>query len=296
MTNPYAYWQNALAGVFAAVHDGHPQPGFYKLRRHKEAPWEPVAIWHDADAATGIAVAVGAAYEARDPGQTWLSCAKYPVTEEAYRHACEHGSWPGDPTPEEPRGIGDNQPPDTVSGRVAAAAEKAEAWLKRVAKIETEADANEAGNMKAELIALAKEADGERDKEKRPHLEAGRSIDEKWRLIIAKPQSLAKRLLDLLTPWMNQQSEIKKAAAAEAIATGAEPARVDTKVRVGGARGRAVHMRTEKSAEIVDIMAALTFLKAHPDIIAVVQRIANKMAKDNAPMPGCKIVESKRAA
>ena len=41
----YSYWRDALAGVFGEVHDGDPQPGFYRTRFAKSAPWLPVAIW-----------------------------------------------------------------------------------------------------------------------------------------------------------------------------------------------------------------------------------------------------------
>ncbi len=35
MQNDYAYWRDALTGKFGPIHDGDPQPGFYRLRRRQ---------------------------------------------------------------------------------------------------------------------------------------------------------------------------------------------------------------------------------------------------------------------
>ncbi len=96
----YSYWRNAMAGQFGPVHDGDPQPGFYRARVTfgREVPWTPVAIWDDGN---GL-VAVKHAYIVEKPlivpaDDVWSYCCDNPISEAAYRAVAERGQmWPSE--------------------------------------------------------------------------------------------------------------------------------------------------------------------------------------------------------
>lgn len=293
MTDAYAWWRAALDGVTGPISDGDPQPGFYRTRRQRGGPWLPAAIWIDEHGAAQAVV--GADYEPTDPDAIWIACAKHPVPEADYRAACESGQWPGD-APAPARGMGDNAPPETIEDRIAASIETAEAWLDKVGEIGDTATGDQCANMRAALLALIKDADAQRDAEKRPHLEAGRAVDAKWRPVIDGCKAVADRLRAALTPWLRKLEDEKRARAAEQIAQGATVARADTAARAGGATGKRASLRTQRRAVIEDYPAALQFFAEHPEVKELVQRLANKVAAVNGTVPGVKISTEQVAA
>lgn len=104
MTASYDYWRNALAGHFGPVHEGDPQPGFYRCRilPGKDSPWTPIAIWPLDD---GSLTAMKHAFVVEQPlivdaGEIWTWCCDAPITEEAYRAVAENKlPWPSGPGP-----------------------------------------------------------------------------------------------------------------------------------------------------------------------------------------------------
>src|SRR3954463_2265910 len=85
----YTYWRNALAGQFGAVHDGDPQPGFYRKRTGKAAGYVPVAIWEQ----DGRVLALVDGKEA-DAAEIWTYVCQYPILEEWYRARMIGQPWP----------------------------------------------------------------------------------------------------------------------------------------------------------------------------------------------------------
>lgn len=100
----YRYWRDALAGDFGPVHDGDPQPGFYraKVLPGRDSPWTPIAIWPEAD---GSLVAMKHMYVVERPlivpaEDVWTFCCDNPIPEIAYRAKAELGQpWPSVPYP-----------------------------------------------------------------------------------------------------------------------------------------------------------------------------------------------------
>jgi hypothetical protein len=84
-------WRDALAGKDTALHADVPHSGYYKLRKGKDSPWQPVAIWRkDGE----LVCRVGG--EMRDPLDVWTWAAKTPVSQDDAKHAFVRGHWPGD--------------------------------------------------------------------------------------------------------------------------------------------------------------------------------------------------------
>lgn len=88
----FQHWRDALNGKDVSVEVENPQSGFYKMRAHKGGPWIPVAIWRKDGVLKCRVLDV-----MRDPVETWIRCAKNPVTKQDAKHAFENdGAWPGD--------------------------------------------------------------------------------------------------------------------------------------------------------------------------------------------------------
>jgi hypothetical protein len=95
----YSYWRKALEGEFGPIHDGHPQPGFYRhpLCSKINVPWCPIAIWPDED---GKLLAMKHVFIVEQPvivpaEEVWTFCCDNPISEEAYRAVAENKlPWP----------------------------------------------------------------------------------------------------------------------------------------------------------------------------------------------------------
>lgn len=287
MTDAYKWWRDALAGNMAPVRDGHPEAGFYRRRQYKGGPWVPVAIWHQEG--TGWQCVVGTEYVSADPAETWLFCSSNPVSEADYRHACEHGTWPGDAPAM--AAIGDNNPPadaDALPTRIDEAVREAEGWLAG-RTILSQADADKCETLIEKLGKLGKAADDKRDAEVRPHLEAQREANSRWKPIIERAANQVRAIKAALAPFLKQREAEKRAAAAQLVAGGADPVRADTRASTSGLSGRRVTLRTKRTAVITDYDQALAFFKDNPEMKALVQKLADKVAAINGQVPGVEI-------
>jgi hypothetical protein len=297
MNATYDYWTNALAGKFGAVHDGEPQPGFYRTKAGKA-----VAIWQDGDKM--VAVEGGRSVDAAD---IWTWCCTWPVTEEAYR-AVERGE--GWPDAIETL-IGSNNPPadeaeaDEVENACKAALDAA------AKPVTNQTEADKLGNHRDRLAKLYKAKEGERVAEKEPHLEAGRQVDAKFKPILAKVEDAGKAVKATLTKWLvAEQSRIDaenaakakaereaREAAAAANLPPPEPAPVQEPEKPrAGTVGRASALRTFKSAVITDYAKALAAVANHAEVKELVQTLADRAARADIAMDGCEIKVEKRAA
>lgn len=219
MTTATHYQQN-LAGAQVALHDGHPEPGYYKMRLGKGGPWVPVAIWEK----DGEMVAVrgdGKGGRTRvDPNDIWTYVAGNPVMQDDAKYAFTNGKWEGDaPT------IGDNsrEYPATYEGISAEFddyAEMVQQFLSDITKaggIKEKALADRASNM-ADAIGdvkggIARRAEEMREALVRPHLDAQRDINKQFKPIVEGGDTLAKQLRRVSGAWAKaEQDRLQKIA------------------------------------------------------------------------------------
>lgn len=263
MTTATHYQQN-LAGAPVALHDGHPMPGYYKMRLgSKTGPWVPVAIWEK----DGVMVAVrgdGKGGRTRvDPNDIWTYVAGNPVKQADAKYAFEHGRWEGDaPT------IGDNsrEYPETYEGIEAEFndyAEMVRQFLADITKdggIKEKVKADQASNM-ADAIGtvkggIAKRADEMREALVRPHLDAQREINSKFKPLIDEAKTLDAQLRRAAGAWAKAEQDRLQKIADERARAAREAAEAEAK------RLREAHEAAEK--------AALEALKAGESPIEVV--------------------------
>ena len=113
--------------------------------------------------------------------------------------------------------MGGNNPPaiDAFTSHLADLREEAGAWLEGKA-VESADEAAGLNTLLDLARKTAKDADAARADEKKPHLEAGKEVDAKWKPVI----DAANRIVDCckasLTPWNIAEQKRKEAAAAVA--------------------------------------------------------------------------------
>ena len=183
--------------------------------------------------------------------------------------------------------------------------------------VTTQALADDIGKLLDECRTASKDADKARATEKKPHDDAAKAVQEKWKPLIAKCELAADVAKKALAPFlaaeqakreaeatearriadeaaaaarkaMQEAAEADLAKRAEAEALLAEAEKADKaankagkeRASVGGG-ARAVTLRTVWSAEIVDRRTALNaYLKTNPDaFVDVIQSLANHEAR-----------------
>ena len=174
MSDIYQPYRDMLAGKSVPIHSDKPYPGRYAIQRNGKLI--PVAIGPDRD---GKMTALVDGAEA-DPIAIWVSCAKRPVAQDAYKFRKDNGHWPDEPKPTR----GNNMPSDPFEALKAEIDDKqsqADNLLATHPVIKSQEVCNLFRNMQAQLLALNKRADGMHKDEKAPVLERTREIDEKFR-------------------------------------------------------------------------------------------------------------------
>jgi hypothetical protein len=284
--NLYLWWTMALDGIEIGgpnlpIDLNSPQPGFYRMRRGGH--FEPVAIFPDDDDDVMIALVGGEgnaqSHEADD--RVWLRCCTNPVTEEAYRHAFKTGHW-ADVHP----AILDHFPAiaygserETVAAEVGKRSHEAEEY--QTLGVASDLGAEAAQSLRAKILELVKEADLKREIEKRPHLEAGRRVDEAWRDIIAGGREAAKIISRVVGSYLAKR---------DADATANAPAPTTIK----GGYGRAASVREiRKIASVTDWPALFAHYANDPRAWDLILDLAQKDINRGLTVPHVEIVKEK---
>lgn len=306
------------------IHADHPKAGWYRYRKHKDAPWEACAIFPKNGNLVAI-VGMGKQRRPEDPVRIWTYVADKPVTKEAAKHAFDMGFWPDEPDPSAVRSNLPEDPYERLKALIEDKTQQAQDWINKRPTILQQADCDLARNMQAGLLELNKQADALFKKEKAPLLEAAEACDEKYRFR-THVKNIAAQLADIFGRWMateqkRREAEAKKKFEDEKARVEAERAALQkddpiafhtgsapelpwgpepvAKVQVGGGVGRKAGLRTVWLPKIVDYKAAALHVIEHPDIKAEVERIIKHMVKDakgTIVIPGVEIIESGAAA
>lgn len=315
MTNPYHWWQQALAGAKPEVHEDQPQLGYYKKREGKDGPWVACAIWMSGDK---MVCRIGK--RMADPVEEWTWLARYPISQDEARGWMTTGQWPSD---DRPPPAGHNRPDDPFEAlKFDIDAELEVARELCATPVDNQQVADRYGNRIAVLRELSSKAEKTRKAEKEPHLEAGRAVDAAYKPLVDQLDKAVKHLRSLVGKWMateearlreEQRKAEEERAAAEAKQREAEkaaekanlppppqqeplPTVPDAKVKVGGIRGKAVHLKTERRCVITDHKKALRKFADHDEVKALVAKLAERALRDGEKVPGAELVEERVAA
>jgi len=312
----YTYWQNALRGEFGPVHDEPCRPGFWRKRVSRGGAFVPVAVWVEG----GSLVAIVDGRQTEPDGSLWSYICRYPVTEEAYRQRVETGRWPDEDAAVteslEPPSVGHNNPPtdpaEILSGQIDAALTGVDGY----AEISDDETASRAQSLRSRLLELSGLADKTREAEKKPHLEAGRAVDAKFKPLVDKAKAGADLIRKALSAHETRKDQARRAAEAarlnaeqEAAAARAKaeaagkpapkpvapppPAPVPVQTRVAGAYGRAASIKTIKVCTVTDQDAAYGFLRTHKELVDLIAKLAQRAVDAGYSVPGTTVEEVK---
>jgi hypothetical protein len=353
IVDPFQWWRRActephlIGKPELPIHDGHPQCGYYRRKTARKGPWEPAAIWQDAETGETLAI-TGFAGKEREhhPDDLWTWVAKNPISYEMYAAAFETGRWPDEGSStvdDEPAPMGDNSreltPQEKAEADIRSALADAAVWLKKIGKAApvTQLEADTATNLAGKVHTAAKAAEKVHETLKAPHLKAERALDA-WKRDVCGPQSAAAKakteLLAKVTIFQNAErarleaerrkaqeeaeakaraerqrqmdeinaiaaakaieaaatlkaeeaalelakinDEANKAAQAVAVEVKAEPVKIETNVKTGGAFGRKASGREIWTATITDYAKALAAAADTDEVRAAVQLVANR--------------------
>ncbi|MCA0344472.1 MAG: hypothetical protein LCH99_32810 [Proteobacteria bacterium] len=328
--NPWAWWQSALEGNIGPMHEGQPEQGYYRTR-FKGGQWEPVAIWFENEqwnAMRGDRMV--------DAADAWNFCRTNPVTYEAYQKAIEGAGWDDEPPAPAIGHNLPSDPFEALTLEYRAEKEQAEAfmktpittqdqadkaaiWSKRLAtiakkatdlhKVEKQPSLDEGRRIDDKWRGL-KEEPAEVSKKLKRHMDA--YLQEQAR-IERERQEAARREEERLrreaaeaarkAAEADQQSEVERQAAIERARqleqeAAAKAKEAEAKNASAGRTGARVALRTFVSAKVNDYQAAATalVLMKHPDILAIIDQLANRAIKAGQSLPGIERIEEQRAA
>ncbi len=319
-TDKYAYWRNALAGNFDLLPaaDDDAQPGFYRKRKYSSGPFVPVAIWER----DGNMVAMVENREV-DAGELWIRVSNHPVTEESYRAKMAGNPWPDEDTGVaeslKPASleIGANEPPkdkaDILKEKIDAASANSTVY-KEISDDET---ASKAQSARSRLLELSNEAVKKHDKEKEPHLDAGRAVDKRWFPLRDTAKAAADSIRTALTAHERRKDAERTKAESAHLAAIAEAERVriaaeeagkpapepepipeplpppPPQTAIKGAYGRAASIKMVKVVTVTDQDAAYGFLKTHKEMKELIAALAKRAVIAGLTVPGTVVTEEK---
>jgi len=323
MSDALQFWRDSLAGKYVEIHADAPQHGYYKAKKGKAGPFQPVAIW-DKD---GTLVARHGG-EMVDPFAIWSWCADKPVSKADIEHYKEHGRFPGDID------IGHNSGDVSLLDQLRDYIATASAWLKG-REIKTKVEADQCQNYRTEVLRLKGLVDKERDAKVRPHLDAQRAIQAEYKPLIDEAEEINKLLrtapeafakaeerrleAERRAKWEAEQVRVRKereaieAERAKKLAEDpvaaltepepelpmAPPPPEPVKMQIGGQRGRVGGLKGYWEAEITDYPKALQHYANHPDVVALITKLAKaevKLNKGAVTIPGVRPYEDRRIA
>ena len=302
-TDPWAFWRLQLAGGKPEIKPGHPEQGFYRNRtRNNETralEYEAVAIWYEGETLNCQVIKADKrvvnfiVWEMVD--ELFARCCRSPITVEQFNMIDNGGAWPD---LIEPADIATADMPLDAALAVDLETTKTRAaeWLKNIGgKIETQEHADKIANYATAFAALETKAEKQRKAEKEPHLEAGRAVDAKWKIVTdnasrgkvwAKAKAnefataeAARRVEAARVENARLQAKHAKAVEAQSIANEAllnrdialaemevpaapiaAPAYVEPERVKIGTSGKALSQRTYDVWTLTDVAAALRFL------------------------------------
>jgi hypothetical protein len=213
------------------------------------------------------------------------------------------GRWFDEPPPA-PLRPGSNLPDNFVEAmklRLQGERDEIERFLKD--PVDNQERADKAANWAARLIREVRDPVEEmRIKEKQPHLDDARSVDQTYVPIRDLAASLVKRLKEAPEAWMREEKKrMLEAAGIPALSPNYEPDRrrpyVERVNAKAGTVGSRTSLREVRSGVVDDRMAFATWLveSGNLDYAACEQEIANKLARAKTTAPGMRIHTEEKA-
>lgn len=311
MADQWDFWRRRLAGEVIPIHDGEPQPGFYRVGTPDRQDFQPIAYWFASDGTLRCKLGPSTMLELPRAHELWTFASKNPIPKKIYDRACMGVPWPD---MHEVVTLSNNAPPDdsieSLGEAIADLAREAEKLIK-AGPAESQADADRAADLANRISTLQKKADKARETEKYPHLEACRVVDNKWRPVLAAADIYKAIKSAVIDPFLKAERDRKAAAEAEARRLAAEAARSGDAAKAeaarraasiaanstkAGTRGHSIALRTVTIVEIEDREKLLAYFADRQELTALLQSLAEKAVRAGITVPGVKVTKEQQAA
>jgi len=270
----WTFWRRALQapGLIGSkelpIHPDLPEIGFYRLFSKAKDRWQTCAFFISDDADEMLCCHVdGRLVEQLKMGDVWHRCCRHPISYAAYQDAIQGNGFADEPPPP---ALGHNLSVD-LAEQLKWEFEAEEAVARDLMDRELSQDiADQLAILSKRLSGIRQRADLEHTKEKRPHLEAGRAVDDRWRFRdgVTETVTLLKKHLQ---PWL------------------------DTHETAAGRTGAKVSLRRVYVGEIVNVTLFFEAVRDRPEVRDTLQKVANQLARAHAETPGLVIKEEARA-
>lgn len=286
--DPYQFWRDSVAGLSPQMHESDPQCGFYRWPQKSSygarKTFKSVNYWRDGDVmrCTVDDIEVDPQYGA----DIWVSVGIHWVTYKNQQGYMETGRW------EDEHALvtmGSNQPPDDDSyeGLKAAIEDLAREANKLIVDdkvAQTQAEADQLGNLADRLAELGKKAEDKRKAEKKPHDDAAAAVQEKWRPVVITSEVYKGIKSRLIAPFLSALAKQVREDNEEGI-----------QIRAG-TRGRAMSLRGKKKAKIIDRDAVLAHFKDNEMVSTTLQVLSDRAvrAPDYVSIPGVEVYFEER--
>lgn len=285
MSDAFDWYRAALRGETPPVHENEPQCGYFRVRRGKGGPWVPVAMWAEDGKLVGH---YGDDYtdDADKLCEWWTYACRNPVAYDIYAKAMRGEGWPDDIAEPAIRSNADahTQLSEAIRELIEAAKRELEG-----ADLTDPTTRDKAANYATRVVELGGQANAAREDEKRPFLEGGRNVDEKWRGILDEARGFAKDLKGRIGDALKIVAARSREAGASEVATKA------------GTRGKSVSLRTRKRTVVDDPIAAATWLLTNIDpppfeLLEGLAKAAVRLTEAGAKIPGVRTEVEEYAA
>lgn len=293
MPDQYDRWRQRLAGETVPTYPNEPDPGFYRVRSRDKQSWRTIAYWRTEGGALrcrlqGVDITNDRAIE------IWPWASAHPIAHEVYQSVMAGNEWP-DLHEAVTRS---NQAPtddslESLKDRIEDIAREAG----KITKIETQDGADQAADLANKLGELQNTADAKRAEEKRPHDDAARAVQARWKPVIDAADLAKRKIKQVIAHFLAAKEVAERKARQEAIEAGADPEpQQRASTTKAGTRGRSVALRTVKDITIADRAAVLAFFAEGQAMTEFLQAQAQAAVRAGVTVPGVTVTERKVAA
>lgn len=304
----YSCWRSALAKQDTAGFPKQPHCGFWR----KGKSGDPVAVWRAEDGSLVAKIGARAPQiaDAEFDEMSFGFCLPNPISHETYTAVMRGDPWPGTDEVVASQ-VGHNSgvidDAEMIADQIAAAVEQAKAY----GTIAGDSALAKAQSLRSRLLELSGEVTKLHKVEKEPFLEGGRVVDKKWLPLRDEADAAAKAIRAAMTEHADAklaarrkreaeeaEAERKRLAAmapeqrqAAEAAPPPAPKAPEKPTQVRGGYGRAASVGTYKAAVIVDQDAFYMAMRANPDVVALLQKLAQRIIAAGGTSPGIKAEE-----
>jgi hypothetical protein len=284
----YDYWHAALDGqTNLAISQNHPQPGFYRMKNGR-----PVAIWFEDDVCH-MMVGSDHMVPLEDYEDTWVRVCNRPVSEDQYNAVIAGGVWHDvDEVIRETLGdnIADANDPEAILTLIDMLRQAASNY----SVIDSDEAVAKAQTIRTRALELKAKADKIREKEKAPHLAAGREVDAKWQPLVKGADSIVSQLRGAMERWETEKlrERRKQEELARLKDEANAPAPEPVKDTVRGGYGRGAHVGSKKVViGVNDLQALFAYVCGEEEVMAVMLKLAQRAVDAGKDVPGVIVEE-----